>query len=307
MKKLYPVLALVALIAIAAGLCVFIISEKEIAIVTRFGDPTRIIRKAGPHFKLPGFLEKVNRLDRRIRVFKPRPIQLSLKGQKPIIVTCYVCWQIHEPLKFFQSLTTADNARNKLSDMVTSRLGSVLGEYPLENIINTDPSLVKLAEIEGKILSGCNLQARKDYGLKVVDIGIRRITYPTNVTRTVYNRMETDRQKEAKKYRAEGGKEAAKIEASADREVDEILAEANRQAEIIKGEGDREAIKIRGEAARRAPEVFAFLDSLETYKKILGRETTLILSTDSYLFRFLLPEGDIDIVPVETSRPAGGE
>ena len=302
MKKVLPLLAAAAIIIILAGLSVFIVSEKEIAIVTRFGKPTRIILEAGSYFKLPFFLEEVNRFDKRIQVFKPRPIQLSLKEQKPIIVSCYVCWQIESPLPFFQALATADNAQMKLSDMVTSHLGNVLGEYPLENIINTDPKKVKLNEIEDKILTGSNDQARKDYGLKVVDVGIRRITYPTAVTRTVYDRMETDRQKEAKKYRAEGGKAAAKIEAEADRKVADIMAEANKSAEIIKGEGDRDAIRIRGETARKAPEIFAFLDSLETYRKILGRETTLILSTDSYLFHYLLPEKLREIKSLPTSE-----
>ena len=136
-----------------------------------------------------------------------------------------------------------------------------------------------------------NDQARNQYGLKVVDIGIRRITYPSTNTEAVYNRMKSDRETEAKKYRAEGGEAASIIEAEADRKVSEILAEASKNAEITKGEGDKEAIKIRGEAYSQAPELFEFLDSLDTYRKILGRETTLILSLDSNLFRYLLPEG----------------
>ncbi|MEA1927731.1 MAG: protease modulator HflC, partial [Candidatus Auribacterota bacterium] len=122
----------------------------------------------------------------------------------------------------------------------------------------------------------------------------RRITYPAIVTEAVYNRMKSDREKEAKKYRAEGGEAASKIEAEADRKVSKILAEASKKAEITKGDGDKEAIKIRGEAYSQAPEIFEFLDSLDTYRKILGRETTMILSLDSNLFSYLLPK-DQDI------------
>ena len=214
---------------------------------------------------------------------------MLLGDQNPIIMTCYVCWQINNPLVFFQSLATNEIAQEKLADMVNARLGSILGDYTLPQIINTDPKEIKLSEIEKRILQECDRQARDQYGLRVVDMGIRRITYPTIVTESVYNRMKAEREKEAKKYRAEGDEEAAKIEAAADRQVSDILSEAYRKSEGIKGEGDKESIRIRGEAYSRAPEFYQFLDSLETYRKILGRDTTLILSTDSELFRYLMP------------------
>ncbi len=289
MKKLFYILIGLAVIIALVALSVFQVGEGEIAIVTRFGDPVRIIDRAGPHRKWPAFLETVNRLDRRVQVFKPRPIQLMLEDQNPLIVTCYVSWRISDPLAFFQSLGTEAIAELKLGDMVNARLGNVLGDYRLSQIINTDPGQVRLNEIEEKILEATNRQARQQYGLEIVDLGIRRITYPAIVTRSVHDRMESDRQREAQRYRAEGAEEAAKIEAEADRQVSEIMAEAGRKAEITMGEGDREAIRIRGEAYSREPELFEFLDSLETYRRIMGRETTLILSLDSDLFRYLLP------------------
>ncbi|MDP8235390.1 MAG: protease modulator HflC [Candidatus Erginobacter occultus] len=290
MKKLLFIPVGLALIAALIALSVFQVSEGEIAIVTRFGDPVRIVREAGPHRKRPGFLEKVNRLDRRIQVFKPRPIQLMLKDQDPLIVTCYVSWRISDPLLFFQSLGTPELAELKLGDMVNARLGSVLGDYGLSQLINTDPELVRLIEVEAEVLEATNRQAREQYGLEIVDLGLRRVTYPAIVTQSVYDRMKSDREKEAQRYRAEGAEEAAKIEAEADRRVSEILAESGRKAEIAKGEGDREAIRIRGEAYSQDPELFEFLDSLDTYRRILGRETTLILSLDSDLFRYLFPK-----------------
>jgi modulator of FtsH protease HflC len=290
MKKLLFIPVGLALIAALIALSVFTVSEGEIAIVTRFGDPVRIVREAGPHRKRPGFLEKVNRLDRRIQVFKPRPIQLMLKDQDPLIVTCYVSWWISDPLLFFQSLGTSELAELKLGDMVNARLGSVLGDYSLSQIINTDPEQVRLVEVEAEVLEATNRQAREQYGLEILDLGLRRITYPAIVTRSVYDRMKSDREKEAQRFRAEGAEEAAKIEAEADRRVSQILAESGRKAEIAKGEGDREAIRIRGEAYSQDPELFEFLDSLDTYRRILGRETTLILSLDSDLFRYLFPK-----------------
>ncbi|MDP8213923.1 MAG: protease modulator HflC [Candidatus Euphemobacter frigidus] len=304
MKNFVLLLVVLGILICLVVLSVFTVNEKEIVIVTRFGSPVRTVQETGLHRKLPGFIDKVNRLDKRIHVFKPRPIQLLLKEQKPIIMTCYVCWQINDPLVFFQSLGTSAIAEAKLGDMVNARLGNVLGDYSIDQIINTNPEKVKLAQIEERILNECNEQAREQYGLKVVDLGVRRITYPTIVTEAVYNRMKSDREKEAKKYRAEGGKKAAEIEAEADRKAKEILARATRDAEIIKGEGDKEAIKTRGEAYSQAPELFEFLDSLDTYRRILGRDTTLILSLDSDLFRYLLP-GEQDIKPASRSTSSG--
>ncbi len=289
MKRKIPVLIVLAVLVLLAGLSIYTVNEKEFAIITRFGDPVRTIDQAGPHRKLPGFLEKVNRLDKRIHVFKTRPLQLLLGDKNPIIMTCYVCWKISRPLAFFQSVTTLDNAQQKLGDMINARLGSVLGDYSLSQIINVDPEKVKLTAIEDRILEECNQQSGEKYGLEVVDVGIRRISYPAIVTEAVYNRMKAEREKEAKKYRAEGGEAAAMIEAEADKEVAKILSEAYKESEITRGEGDSEAIRIYGEAYSQGEDFYDFLGSLEAYKEIFGRKTTLILSTGSELFRYLVP------------------
>lgn len=266
---------------------VFTVSESEYVIVTRFGNPKRVITEPGLHVKWPAFLEKANRIDRRINVFKTLPIQLLLGDKNPIIVTSFIAWRVSEPLRFFQSLTFVDNARQKLSDMATSQLGSVLGDFTLENIINTDQNMIKLVEIEENITTNCNARARQEYGVEVVKMGFRRINYPAIVADAVYNRMRAEREKEAKKFRAEGLEAASKIEAETDREVSEILARAYKESEIIKGEGDRAAMKIYGEAYGQDQEFFEFKKSLETYEKILQSKSTLVLSTDSELFKYL--------------------
>jgi membrane protease subunit HflC len=149
MKKGTLLLAILGICACLVWLSVYTVSEKDIVIITRFGRPIgHPVTQTGPHAKLPGFIDKVNRLDRRIQVFKTRPLQLLLGDQNPIIMTCYVCWRINDPLTFFQSLATNAIAQEKLSDMVNARLGAILGDYSLPQIINTDPGKVKLAEIE---------------------------------------------------------------------------------------------------------------------------------------------------------------
>jgi len=265
----------------------FTVSERECVVLTQFGKPTRTISTSGLYFKQPGFLETVNRIDRRTHVFTTQPIQLLLGDKNPIVLTCYVCWRVRDPLLFFQSLVTAGIATQKMGDMVNSQLGSVLGDFTLGNIINTNPTDVKISTIESRILENTNVRAQDKYGIEVVQVGIRRIAYPTVVADAVYNRMRSEREKEAMKYRAEGREEAAKIEAKADREVTEILAEAYKKAQMLKGEGDQQSLKIYSEAYGKDKEFFEFTKSMEVYKDILTQKSTLILSTDSDLLRYL--------------------
>ncbi len=287
MKTTATILILLLIAVAGAFLCSFTVSEKEYAIVTEFGKPVKTITQAGLYFKKPGFLQTVIRLDRRHNVFKSQPIELLLKDKNPIVLVCFICWRTADPDLFIKSLITKDNAELKLGDMINSQLGSVLGDYMLDNIINTDPEEVKLAEIEKRILENLNRMAGDKYGLEVVRTGIRRLEYPEIVENAVFNRMKAEREKEARKYRAEGNQQAAVIEAQTDREVKEIMADAYRKAQIAKGEGDREATRVFAEAYGKDREFFEFLKSLELYSETLQENTTLILSTDSELFRFL--------------------
>lgn len=279
---------------------IFTINEKEYGILTQFGKPIKVIRKAGLHFRLPGFIQKVNRLDRRMDIFKTQPIQLLLGDKNPIIVTYYVCWRIQDPLLFFQSLISRNIAEQKLSDMVNSKLGSTLGDYTIEDIINTDAERVQLEEIEATIMESSNEKTKEKYGIEIVSVGIRRINYPSVVADSVYERMRAERRKEATKYRAEGKEEAAKSMAQTDKETANIKSQAYKEAEVIKGKGDKESIKIYAETYGKDPELFDFLKSLETLRKTLKKKGTLILSTESELFKYL----DSQNPEIEKDSPA---
>jgi membrane protease subunit HflC len=239
------------------------------------------------YLKLPGFLQKVDRFDLRTVSYETQPIQLLLGDKNPIIVSCYIAWAIKEPLLFFQSVGYSQNAVQKLSDMVTSQLGIVLGDYYLGNIINIDPEQVKLIEIETRLRDNSNSSAQDKYGIHIAKIGIKRIAYPAIVIEAVYNRMKSERNKEAAKLRAEGKEEGMNIRTEADKRAKEIEAEAYKQSQILRGEGDRTAMNIYAEAYSQDPEFFDFLKSLETYTNILSKNTTLILSTDSELLKYL--------------------
>ncbi len=287
MRTTVAAFLVLALCAGLAGVSTYAVSQGEYAVLTQFGKPSRTVEEAGLYFKRPGFLETVNRIERRTHVFSTQPIQLMLGDQNPIVLTCYVCWRVRDPLLFFQSVVTVDIAAQKLGDMVNSQLGNTLGDYRLANIISTTPEQVEIAGIEAKVLESTNVKTREKYGIEVVQVGIRRLAYPSIVAEAVYNRMRSEREKEARKYRAEGQEEATMIKARADREVKEILAESYKQAEIRKGEGDRQALKIYAEAYGEDAEFFEFMRSMEVYESILGENSTLVLSTDSELFRYL--------------------
>ena len=287
MKKNLIIVSILIVVAALIYFSTFTVKESESAVITQFGRPVKVVQQAGLYLKLPGFLQKVDRFDLRTVSYETQPIQLLLGDKNPIIISCYIAWAIKEPLLFFQSVGYSQNAVQKLSDMVTSQLGIVLGDYYLGNIINIDPEQVKLVEIETRLRDNSNSSAQDKYGIHIAKIGIKRIAYPDIVIEAVYNRMKSERNKEAAKLRAEGKEEGMNIRTEADKRAKEIEAEAYKKSQILRGEGDRTAMNIYAEAYSQDPEFFDFLKSLETYKNILSKNTTLILSTDSELLKYL--------------------
>ncbi len=284
MKKVLIVIVLLALLLYFSA---FINQQGEYAVITQFGKPVRIIKEPGIYLKLPGFLNTVNRFDARMDIFKTNPVQLLLGDKNPIIITAFVVWAIDDPLLFFQAIGYKDLATGKLNDMINSELSEKLSFYTLDNIVNTDRENVKITEIEQKVTSSSNSKTVKNYGIKIISVGIRRINYPSIVADAVYNRMKAEREKEAKRVRAEGIEEATKIKAETDRLVSDIISQAKKDAEIIKGEGDYQASLIIGEAYSKDREFFELLKSLESIEKAINEKSVLILSTDSFLFKIL--------------------
>ena len=286
MRRLTIPLIVVVVLAVAYS-ALFTVTEQEVAIVSQFGRPTRIVEDAGPHLKAPLGIHQVIRIDRRTAVFETQVIQLLLGDRNPVVVTCFVAWKVSDPLRFYQSLGDATNAELKLGDLINSEMGTVLGLYELQDVINTEAGAVKLAEIEERIAENTAARAEEVFGIELVRVGLRRFGYPPIVSKAVFDRMKAEREKEASRHRAEGKEKATGIEAETDREVAEILANAYKEAEGIKGEGDSEAMRIYAEAYGQDQELFLFLKSLETYENVLDENSTVVLSTDSDLFRYL--------------------
>jgi membrane protease subunit HflC len=265
----------------------FTISEDEYVVLTQFGKPSRTITQAGLYLKRPFFWETIHRIDRRNHIFSAQPIQLLLGDKNPLIITCYICWRVSAPQVYFQSIVDQTVARQKLGDMISSQLGSVLGGYSLSDIINPKNEQVKLPKIESEIKQAANSKTEKLYGITVVQLGVRKIEYPAIVAKAVFNRMRSEREKEAMKYRAEGMEKAAVIKAKADRQAKEIVAEAAMKAAQIKAEGDQKALQIYADTYSKDPDLYEYIKSLELYQQVLQENATLILSTDSQLFKHL--------------------
>ena len=271
---------LVILVAATIYFSVFIVKEVNQAIVLQFGDPKRIIMNPGINFKIP-FIQNVVFLDKRILNLDTPPEEVIASDQKRLIVDAFARFQIVDPLKFYISVGNERVARSRLSTIINSRIRSVLGTQRLQTLLSADRTN-QMALIQ----DGVNNEAEK-FGIKIVDVRIKRADLPPANSEAIYRRMQTEREREAKEFRAKGAEMAITITSTADKEVTVILADAQKKSEIMKGEGDGLRNKIFADAFGKDPEFFAFYRAMQAYEKaLIGGETSLILSPDSEFFKF---------------------
>ena len=277
-----PKLIIPSLIVLGVVLFQSIIIVQEInqAIVLQFGNPKKIITKAGLNFKIP-FIQNVVYLDKRILNLDNPPEEVIAADQKRLIVDAIARFKIVDPLKFYISVGNERVARSRLSTIINSRLRGVLGKQQLATLLSTDR--VRQMEI---IQNDVNEEA-KGFGITIVDVRIKRADLPPANSEAIYKRMQTEREREAKEFRAQGAEIAAKITSTADKDVTVILANAKKQSEIMKGEGDGQRNKIFASAFGRDPQFFGFYRAMQAYERaLIGGETSLILSPDSDFFKF---------------------
>ncbi|MFL2896394.1 MAG: protease modulator HflC [Candidatus Pelagibacter sp.] len=280
MKANKIILPLIIVIAATAFFSIFIVKEINQAIVLQFGDPKRIISKPGLNFKIP-FIQNVVFLDKRILNLDTPPEEVIASDQKRLIVDAFARFQIVDPLKFYISVGNERVARSRLSTIINSRIRNVLGQQRLQTLLSEDRS-----KQMSLIQDGVNNEA-ENFGIKIVDVRIKRADLPPANSEAIYRRMQTEREREAKEFRAKGAEMAITITSTADKEVTVILADAEKQSEIMKGEGDGQRNKIFADAFGKDPEFFAFYRSMQAYEKsLIGGETSLILSPDSEFFKF---------------------
>ena len=273
-------LPIIVILAVTAFFSIFIVKEINQAIVLQFGDPKRIISKPGINFKIP-FIQNVVFLDKRILNLDAPPEEVIASDQKRLIVDAFARFQIVDPLKFYISVGNERVARSRLSTIINSRIRNVLGTQRLQTLLSEDRT-----KQMSLIQDGVNNEAEK-FGINIVDVRIKRADLPPANSEAIYRRMQTEREREAKEFRAKGAEMAITITSTADKEVTVILAEAEKESQIMKGQGDGQRNKIFAEAFGQDPEFFAFYRAMQAYEKaLIGGETSLILSPDSEFFKF---------------------
>ncbi len=282
----------------------FVVNEAEQAIVTQFGKPVGNIIHPGPHFKIP-FVQDVNRFESRILKWDGDPNQIPTKDKKFIWVDTTARWRIKDPLQFFKTVATERGAQSRLDDIIDSVVrDAVSGHLLVELVRGKDyvPDGEEHFEVEGKrvlpeemlgreeILSNILTQARAstpEYGIELLDVQIKRINYVEQVRTRVYERMINERKKVAAQYRSEGEGEKAEILGKMQRELKEITSEAYRKALEVRGAADAQAAAIYAEAYNQDKEFYSFLRTLESYKKTIGQNGKLVISTDSDYYKYL--------------------
>ena len=278
MKKI--LIGALVVLGIVAYQALFVVQEINQAIVLQFGDPKKIITKPGLNYKIP-FIQNVVYLDRRVLNLDNPPEEVIAADQKRLIVDAFARFKIVDPLKFYISVGNERVARSRLATIINSRIRSVLGTQELATLLSTDRAVHM-----GTIQNDVNTEAQ-NFGISIVDVRIKRADLPPANSEAIYARMQTERQREAKEFRAQGAEMAAKITSTADKEVTVILANANKQSEIMKGEGDGARNRIFAQAFGKDPEFFGFYRAMQSYEKaLIGGDTSLILSPDSDFFKF---------------------
>jgi membrane protease subunit HflC len=273
-------LVIIAVIGFIIYLSLFVVQQTEQALVLRFGEPVRVVLSPGLYPKLP-LIDNVEVFDNRILDLDSPPLEIIASDQKRLIVDAFGRYKIVDPLRFFQSVGTIAVADQRLSVLLNSAVRQVLGEASFESVVRDERADLMLRINERVNREGQSL------GIEIVDVRIRRADLPEANSQAIYQRMQTERQREATEIRAQGEQAARRIRAEADRAATVIVAEANRESEQIRGDGDAARTAIFAEAYGANPEFFDFFRSMQAYQAGLKPDTTrMLISPDSEFFRY---------------------
>lgn len=268
----------------------FIINEQEQALVTQFGEIKRIVRKPGLKAKIP-FIQDTVIFDKRLLDFHAEPRELITRDSERVMVDAYARYRIVNPAKFYVAVRNEYTMRSRLSNILESSLRQEIASVTLKTVLSEDrvKLMSRIRDDVNRLVTGKDQKANPGgFGIEVVDVRIMRTDLPQENSEAVFNRMRTEREREAREFRAQGAEEALKIRADADRQRAVLLAEAKRKSETLRGEGDATAAKIYNDAVARDPKFFAFWRSMQAYKATLGaNNTSLVLDPDSGFLEYL--------------------
>ncbi|MCH7760681.1 protease modulator HflC [candidate division TA06 bacterium] len=294
------VIVIVGLLLISGSF--YTVLEVELAVITQFGKPVRVVRDPGLHMKVP-FVQQATFFEKRILEWDGRATQIPTKDKKFIWVDTYARWRIADPLKFLQSVRDELGAQARLDNVIDAAVRDYITEQLLiEAVKSSNRPLVQSEgeEIEREVVEikvgrekltrDILAKARElvpQYGIELVDVRIKRINYVQSVRQKVFSRMIAERERIAEQYRSEGQGERSKILGDMERDLKEITSEAYKISQKIKGKADGKSTRIYASAYNRDPEFYSFLKALESYPEAIGKDTWLILTTDSDFFKYL--------------------
>ena len=259
---------------------VFTVSQTEQVLVVRLGEPVKVVTEPGLNFKAP-FIDTVISIDKRILDLENPSQEVIASDQKRLVVDAFARYRIKNALRFYQSVGSIQAANIQLTTLLNASLRRVLGEVTFITVVR-DQREALMARIRDQLDKEAD-----GYGIEVVDVRIRRADLPEQNSQAVYQRMQTERQREAAEFRAQGGQKAQEIRSNADREATVIVAEANSTAEQVRGAGDSDRNRLFAEAYGKDPDFFAFYRSMSAYENGLkSNDTRFLLRPDSDFFKF---------------------
>jgi len=286
MKSKIFIITLAALVVVASGLIFYQVDEREYVVITQFGEPIQAIKNAGLNWKWPDPIQSVNRYNNRLMTYEMGETEYLTEDKKNVMVDSYIVWKIDDPIKFMKTVKNRIGVETRLADILSSEIGISLGKYDLSSLISTDPKKIKFAQMMEEVRKEISQKAQ-DYGTAIADVKITLLNFPERNKLRVFRRMRAERERIAKGYRSEGTERSLKIRADADKKKQIILSKAYEKAQTIKGEGEARAIKIYAEAYEKDIKFYELTRTLEAYEKFIDGKTTLVLSADSELLKFI--------------------
>jgi len=258
----------------------FVVDLTETAIVVALGKPQRTITEPGLKFKIP-FYHQVTYFDKRYLDYDAPARDVITSDNKSMVIDNFAKWRIVDPLKVFQAFQTQRGALQRVDDIVYSELRVELGRHELTEIVSENRSIIM------QRVSDRSNEKASVYGLEVLDVRIKRADLPEQNEKAIFARMQAERERQAKQYRAEGEEEAQKIRSEAEKDKEIILAKAYKTAQEVRGGGEAKAYKIYATAYKQDPKFFEFVRTMEAYKKVFAKDTTMVLTPDSEFLKFL--------------------
>ncbi|MFM8552200.1 MAG: protease modulator HflC [Nitrospiraceae bacterium] len=274
------VIGVVLLLFVLGASPVFIVDITQTAIVVQLGKPVRNITTPGLEFKVP-FIQEVTYFDKRLLDYDSSAQEVITQDKKTILIDNFAKWRITDPLKVYQAFQTQRGALRRLDDIIYSELRVEVGRHDLSDIVSQTRS-----EVMAIVTKRANEKAAA-YGIEIQDVRIKRADLPEQNEKAVFARMQAERERQAKQYRAEGAEEAQKIRSEAEKDREIILAGAYKTSEELRGEGDAKAFKLYASAYRQDPKFFEFTRTMEAYKKSFKENSTIVMSPDSEFFKYL--------------------